>query len=64
MKSGDFVDVHFPDGCLIGKLISDDGKTVTVEFDNGILTDIPKEIVTEWVSVENRLLVKGGNMTQ
>lgn len=52
MKIGDYVDVHLDEGCCIGKLISDDGETVTVEFDNGIaLTDIPKEIVSEWVSV-------------
>lgn len=48
MKLGDFVDVHFPDGCLIGELISDEGETVTVEFDNGICYGIPKSNVTLW----------------
>lgn len=51
MKIGDYVDVHLDEGCCIGKLILDDGETVTVEFDNGILTDIPKEIVNKWVCV-------------
>lgn len=49
MKLGDFVDVHFPEGCLIGELISDEGETVTVEFDKGIICyGIPKSNVTLW----------------
>ena len=51
MKIGDFVDVHFDFGCLIGRLISDEGDTVSVEFDNGICEGIPKDKCTLWVSV-------------
>lgn len=48
MTSGSFVDVHFCDGCKIGMLVSDEGETVTVEFDNVIVSEIPKRIVTLW----------------
>ena len=52
MKKGDFVDVHFDSGCQIGKLISDNGNTMTVKLgtDRGtiITMDIPKERVTLW----------------
>ena len=51
MKIGDFVDVHFDYGCVVGRLLSDDGDTVTVEFDNGICEGIPKEKCNLWVSV-------------
>lgn len=51
MKSGDFVDVHFSEGCKIGKLLSDDGDTVTVEFGNAVCEGIPKELCTLWVVV-------------
>lgn len=51
MKPGDFVDVRFEYGCVIGKLLSDDGDTVTVSFDNGILEGIPKDVVTLWVAI-------------
>ena len=51
MKPNDFVDVHFEDGCKIGRLLSDEGNTVTVSFGNAIVTDIPKELCSEWVSV-------------
>lgn len=51
MKIGDFVDVHFDFWCVIGKLISDEGDTVSVEFDNGICEGIPKEKCTLLVSV-------------
>jgi len=43
MKEGQFCSVHFEDGCRIGKIISDDGDTITVEFDNGVMEGIPKE---------------------
>ena len=46
VKEGDFVDVHFPGGCLIGILHSDEGNTVTVKFDEIIVKGIPKAIVT------------------
>ena len=50
MKTGDYVDVHFETGCQIGKFISDEGETVTVElgtiFGKIIMSDIPKNIVT------------------
>lgn len=48
MKPGSIVDVHFYEGCKIGMLISDEGETVTVEFDNVIMSEIPKRIVTLW----------------
>ena len=52
MKKGDFVDVHFDSGCQIGKLISDNGNTMTVKLgtDRGtiIMMDIPKERITPW----------------
>lgn len=51
MKIGDYVDVHFRDGCRIGQLRAIETDTVTVEFDNSICEGIPKEIVTTWVSV-------------
>ena len=52
MKAGDFVDVHFHDiGCQIGRFVSDDGDTVSVELgtvtgENIVLCGIPKERVT------------------
>lgn len=51
MKVGDFVDVHFEQGCVIGRLLSDDGNTVTVLFGDGILEEIPKDVVTLWVAI-------------
>jgi len=51
MKPGDFVDVHLEQGYVIGRLLSDDGDTVTVSFDNGILEGIPKDVVTLWVAI-------------
>lgn len=45
MKIGQFCSVHFKDGCSIGKIVSDEGDTITVEFDNGIMEGIPKEYV-------------------
>lgn len=51
MKPGDFVAVHAPDGTVVGKLISDDGDTVTVSFNGKEFYNIPKEIVTLYVSV-------------
>ncbi len=52
MKAGDFVDIHFHDiGCQIGRFVSDDGDTVSVELgtvtgENIVLCGIPKERVT------------------
>ena len=55
MGKGDFVAVHFPDGCIIGRFLSDDGRTVSVVMDSligrAIVTDIPKERVTLHVSI-------------
>ena len=53
MKVGDFVSVHFYGniGCRIGKLISDEGETVTVSIGKAIVTEIPKDEVDLWVSV-------------
>lgn len=49
MKQGDFVDVHMEDGCVIGKVLEIRDGVMDVEFDNGILTDVPLEVVTLWV---------------
>lgn len=51
MKRGDFVDVHLEEGCKIGKVLEVRNGVVDVEFDNGILIDVPLEIVTSWVTV-------------
>lgn len=56
MTTGDFVSVHTEDGCVIGRFISDDGDTVTVELNQiGIgavcFYGIPKEIVTLYATV-------------
>ena len=45
MKEGQFCSVHFEDGCRIGRIVSCNGDTITVEFDNGTMEGIPKEIV-------------------
>ena len=54
MKKGDFVDVHFDSGCEIGKLVSDNGDTVTVKLGTvrgtTVMSEVPKERVTLWVS--------------
>ena len=55
MKPGDFIDIHTPDGCVIAKLVSDDGDTVTARIGTIIgeqtFYEIPKEIVTPFKSV-------------
>lgn len=43
MKIGEFCSVHLEDGCCIGRIISVNEETVDVEFDNAILTEIPKD---------------------
>lgn len=53
MKPGDFIDVHFEYGCLVGKMLSDDGDTITAEFDNGICEGIPKKICTLWYAIKD-----------
>lgn len=54
MKPNDFVSVHFPYGCVIGRLVSVEADdTCTVEFDNGTMEGIPKERITLWVSTQN-----------
>lgn len=45
MKEGQFCSVHFEDGCSIGRIVSDNGDTIAVEFDNVIIEGIPKERV-------------------
>lgn len=50
---GDFVDVHFPDGCKIGRVVDVCGDEVTVSFDNAIMYGIPKRMVTLWLSMQN-----------
>lgn len=55
MKTGDFVDVHFETGCKIGRLVSDEGDTVTVKLGTVlgdiVMTEIPKNIVTLYMEV-------------
>lgn len=55
MKPGDFIDIHTPDGCVIAKLVSDDGDTVTARIGTIIgeqtFYEIPKEIVTLFKNV-------------
>lgn len=53
MKPGDFIDVHFEHSCLVGKMLSDDGDTITVEFDNAIIEGIPKKICTLWYAFKD-----------
>lgn len=59
MKVGDFVSVHFEDGCHIGTLESDDGDFVTVSFktitgDRAIMSEIPKKYCSLYVSVKQK----------
>jgi len=57
VKQGDFVDIHFKDGCLIGRVVSDNGNTISASFginnseDIAIVEDIPKSICTLMLSV-------------
>ena len=58
MKRGDFVAVHFFDegiGTQVGRFVSDDGDTVSVQLGtvNGdiIMKEIPKQFVTLYLSV-------------
>ncbi len=51
MKQGDFVGVHLEQGCVIGKVREVRDGVVDIEFDNGILIDVPIEVVTPWVTV-------------
>lgn len=53
MKTGDFIAIYTEEGCLIGRLISDEGKSVTASIGNKEFYDIPKNIVTPWVSVSD-----------
>ena len=49
MVPGEFVNVQMPEGVYIGRLVSDDGDTVTVEFDaDVVIHGIEKETVTKW----------------
>lgn len=50
MKKGDFVCVHMTDGCSIGKVLEVRNGVIDVEFDNGILMNVPFEVVTPWVT--------------
>lgn len=49
MEIGDFVDVFFEDGDMIGRLVSDEGDTVTVSIDRNEIYDIPKQYCRPWV---------------
>lgn len=49
---GDYVEVHTEYGCLVGKFISDDGDTYTIEFDHGfLLHGVPKQKCDIWVKI-------------
>ena len=54
MEKGDFVAVHLDMGCQIGKFISSEGDTVTVNLCTALgeiyMTGIPKERVTLYQS--------------
>lgn len=50
MKKGDFVCVHMADGCSIGKVLEVRNGVIDVEFDDGILMNVPIEVVTSWVT--------------
>lgn len=59
MKIGDFVSVHFEDGCHIGMLESIDGDHVTVSFntitgERMSVCEILKEFCSLYVSVKNK----------
>ena len=49
MQIGDFVSVFFAEGDLVGKLISDEGDTVTVSIGNNEIHDVPKNYCRLWV---------------
>lgn len=51
MKPGDFIAIHTEDGCIIGRMILDDGEFVTADIGGNIFEGIPKNICTLWVSV-------------
>ena len=49
MEIGDFVSVFFTEGDLLGKLISDEGDTVTVSIGDNEIHDVPKQYCRLWV---------------
>lgn len=49
MEIGDFVDVFFEDGDKIGRLVSDEGDTVTVSIDGDVIYGVPKQYCRPWV---------------
>lgn len=56
MKPGDYVDVHFEEGCQIGRFVSDEGDTVSVLLGTATgeyitLSGIPKNMVALWMAV-------------
>ena len=51
MSQGDFVYVKMSYGSVIGKLLAIRDGVMDVEFDNGILTDIPERYVMLCVHV-------------
>lgn len=44
-----YVTIHAYDGCIICKNISENDTTITVEVNDCIIEDIPKDIVTDYV---------------
>ena len=49
MEIGDFVDVFFEDCDIIGRLVSDEGDTVTVSIDGNEIYGVPKQYCRPWV---------------
>lgn len=49
MEIGDFVDVFFEDCDMIGRLVSDEGDTVTVSIDGNEIYGVPKQYCRPWV---------------
>ena len=50
MKKGDFVCVHMAYGYSIGKVLEVRNGVIDVEFDDGILMNVPIEVATPWVT--------------
>lgn len=49
MEIDDFVAVFFEEGDMIGKLVSDEGDTVTVLIDGNEIYGVPKQYCKPWV---------------
>lgn len=49
MKIGDLVDVFFEEGDMIGRLVSDEGDTVTVLIDSNEIYGVPRQYCRLWI---------------